>query len=252
MEFNKISSFLAAVGIIFWILMSAGCATPGPARSIETISPPPPEAAATAGWWSAQFRIHWPAEEPVEWHWDLLIADKIVAPVLLQYNDAIRLWRFHRRAVRDETGHQFSFIFYASAETAYRIFNQMRANELLVEMRYAGVINEDRYDNPENNTRPRIEDTSDAGWPEAIQKSWPYYIMGASQLWLNLVRETVADMPRVYSPLSLHENEQQYKKVTAIVDDLWEKEAQHALLHHLGAMFGYKPILFHEKRMLKF
>jgi hypothetical protein len=154
--------------------------------------------------------------------------------------------------VRDETGHQFSFIFYASAETAYLIFNQIRANELLVEMRYAGVINEDRYDNPEHNTRPRIEDTSDAGWPEAIQKSWPYYIMGASQMWLNLIRETVADMPRAYSSLSLNENEQHYKKVAAIVDDLWEKEAQHALLHHLGALFGYKPIFFHEKRMLKF
>ena len=154
--------------------------------------------------------------------------------------------------MRDKTGHQFSFIFYASAETAYQIFNQMRANELLAEMRYAGVIDEDRYDNPQNNNRPRIEDSSDAGWPEAIQKSWPYYIMGASQMWLNLIGETVADMPSVYSPLALQENEQQYKKAAAVIDALWEKEAQHALLHHLGALFGYKPILFHEKRMLKF
>ena len=250
--FNKIISLSAAVGIIFWILMIAGCATPGPQQSIESMTPPAAEIAATTGWWYAQFRIHWPAEEPIEWHWDLLIADKIVAPVLLQYKDDIRLWRVHRRAVRDETGHQFSFIFYATAETAYRVFNQMRADELLAEMRCAGIIKEDRYDNLENNTRPRIEDTSDPGWPPAIQRHWPYYMMGASQMWLNLVSETVADMPRADSPLALHENEQHYKKAAALIDALWEREAQHAFLHHLSGLFGYQAITFYDKRKLQF
>lgn len=252
MVLNKFSSLSVAVAIIFWILMIAGCATPRPAKSIETISPPADEIAGSVGWWHAQFRIHWPAQEPVEWHWDLLIADKIVAPVLLQHKEAIRLWRVHRRAVRDETGHQFSFIFYASAETAYRVFEQMRANELLAEMRYSGIIDEDRYDNLENNTQPRIEDTSDPGWPPAIQRNWPFYMMGASQMWLNLVSETAADIPRVYSPLSLQENEQQYKKVAVLIDALWKKEAQHAFLHHLSALFGYRAITFYEKRKLKF
>ena len=135
MVFNKFSFQLAVVALIFGVVMMAGCVTPGPAKSIQTMTPPPAEVALTDGWWYARYRLNWPAEEPVEWHWDLLIADKIVAPVLLQNKDDIHLWRVHRRAVRDDTGHQFSLIFYASAETAYRVFNQMRANELLAKMR---------------------------------------------------------------------------------------------------------------------
>lgn len=252
MVFNKFSSLLVAATLIFGMVMMVACATPGPAKSIETVLPPPNEVASSSGWWYARFRIHWPAEAPVEWHRDLLIADKIVAPILSKYKDDIRLWRVHRRAVRDETGHQFSFIFYAAAETAYQVFNQMQANELLAKMRSAGVITEDRYDSLENNTRPRIEDTSDPGWPPSIQRTWPYYIMGASQMWLNLVSETAADMPRVYSPLSLQEIERRYKKVAAQIDALWEEEAQHAFLHHLSGLFGYREITFYDKRKLQF
>ncbi len=250
--FHKFSSLSVAAAIIFLMLIMAGCATPGPAKSTPTIALPRAEVASSVGWWYARFRVYWPAEEPVDWHWDLLIADKIVAPVLAQYKDEIRLWRFHRRAVRDDTGHQFSFIFYASAETAYQIFTTLRVNDLLIEMKNAGVIIEDPYDNPDQNIRPRIEDTSDAGWPLPIQRNWPYFIMGASQMWLNLISEMVAEMPILYNPLSLQENEQQYKKIDTAIGTLWENKGQHVFLHHLSGLFGYRAIAFHDKRMLKF
>jgi hypothetical protein len=32
------------------------------------------------------------------------------------------------------------------------------------------------------------------------------------------------------------------------VDRIWEEEAQHALLHHLNAVFGYRPLMI-QKRM---
>ena len=252
MVFNKFSFLWVTAALIFGMVVMAGCATPGPAKSIETVTPPPAEVASALGWWYARFRIHWPAEEPVEWHWDLLIADKIIAPVLFQYQDDIRLWRFHRRAVQDESGHQFSFIFFASAETAFRVFNEMRANQLLVEMKNTGVLIQDRYDNPNQIMRPRIEDTSDIGWPDAIQKSWPYYIMGVSQMWLHLIGEIVAEMPKFYRPLSFKEKAQQYKEVDAVIGDLWEKEGQHAFLHHLSGLFGYREIIFYDKRKLQF
>ncbi len=248
----KISGLLAAMAIAFLALMWTGCATRGTVQESATIAPPPAAIASSAGWWYASFRLQWPEEQPVEWYWDLLIADKIIAPVLGEYKDGIDLWRFHRRAVRDETGHQFSFIFYASAETAYQVFTTIRANELLAEMIITDVVIQERYDDPNQIIRPRIEDTSDASWPAAIQRSWPYYIMGVSQMWLNLISEASAEMPKFYSPLSLQENEQQYKKIDAAIGDLWEQNGQHAFLHHLGGLFGYKPILFREKRMLKF
>ncbi len=250
--FNKFSASLVAVAFISFIVIVAGCALPGPVKPTVKIAPPPAEVASAEGWWFARFRMHWPAEEPADWHWDLLIADKIVAPVLVQYKDEILIWRFHRRAVRDEAGHQFSFIVYASAQTAYQIFNTIRANELLVEMKNAGAIIEDLYDHPGKITRPRIEDTSDTSWPPVVQRSWPYFIMGASRMWLNLISATVADMPDANSPLALQENERLYKKANAVISALWEKEGQHAFLHHLSGLFGYQPIIFHDKRMLKF
>ena len=76
--------------------------------------------------------------------------------------------------------------------------------------------------------------------------------MGASQMWLNLISETIAGMPNPDSPLSLQENEEQYKKANAAISELWQKEGQHAFLHHLSALFGYQAIIFYDKQMLKF
>jgi len=237
---------------IVLVMAIAGCATTVKRKAVETIEPPPAEIASSAGWWSARFRMYWPPEEEPFWHTDLLIAHKIVAPVFLQYKDRIYLWRFHRRATRDRAGHQFSFIFYASAQTAYQVFETLRSNALLTEMAYTGRVIEEVYDNPDRITKPRIKDTSDPNWPSLIQKSWPYYIKGVSQMWLNLISETVADMPTPDAPLSLDEYEELYKEVNATVTSLWENNGRHAFLHHLNALFGYKPIVFYEKRMLKF
>jgi hypothetical protein len=237
---------------IVLVMAIAGCATTVKRKAVETIEPPPAEIASSAGWWSARFRMYWPPEEEPFWHTDLLIAHKIVAPVLLQYKDRIYLWRFHRRATRDRAGHQFSFIFYASAQTAYQVFETLRSNALLSEMAYTGRVIEEVYDNPDRITKPRIKDTSDPSWPSLIQKSWPYYIKGVSQMWLNLITETVADMPTADAPLSLDEYEELYKKVNATITSLWENNGRHAFLHHLNALFGYKPIVFYEKRMLNF
>jgi hypothetical protein len=252
MMLNKCAYRLISVLLILLMMVIAGCATMGPAKSPETIAPPPQEIALSNGWWFAKFRLHWPAEEKANWHLDLLIAHEIVAPALAQYKDEIRLWRFHRRAARDPAGHQFSFIFYASADTAYQVFNMLRSNELLSEMKSAGMIIKDQYDNTDRITKPRIEDTSDATWPPSIQKNWPYFIMGASQMWLNLISETIAEMTGPDPPLSLQENEELYKKTNAAISKLWQKKGQHAFLHHLSALFGYQEIIFYDKRMLKF
>jgi hypothetical protein len=249
---KKFAHRLISVFLILFMMVIAGCATTGPGKLTETIAPPPQEIALSSGWWSAQFRMTWPAEEQANWHWDLLIAHKIAAPALAQYKDVIDLWRFHRRAARDDAGHQFSFIFYASAETAYQIFNMLRANETLSEMKSAGMIIEDRYDNTDKISRPHVEDTSDASWPLPIQKNWPYFIMGASRMWLNLISETIADMPDSDRPMSIEEMAEQYKKANAAISELWKEKGQHAFLHHLSALFGYRAIIFYDKRMLKF
>ena len=90
--------------LIFLMMVIAGCAATRPVKPSETITPPPQEIAASSGWWSARFQMHWPEEAPANWHLDLLIAHKIVLPALTQYRAEIPLWRFHRRAVRDQAG----------------------------------------------------------------------------------------------------------------------------------------------------
>ena len=249
---RKLSHGLMFFIISFSMLAIAGCTTAANRKAQVTIEPPPTEIAASTGWWSARFRMYWPPEEEPLWHTDLLIAHKILAPVIMQYEDQILLWRFHRRASRDVAGHQFSFIFYATAETAYQVYDTLRSDALLAELTYTGRVIKEVYDNPERISKPRIKDTSDPNWPALIQKSWPYYIKGVSQMWLNLIAETVAEMPSVDTPSSLDEYEMLYKEVDATILSLWEKNGRHAYLHHLNALFGYKPLVFYERRMLNF
>ena len=243
--------FISAL-LIFLVMVIAGCAATRPAKPSETMAPPPQEIAASKGWWSAKFQMNWPEEAPAHWHLDLLIAHKIVLPALTRYRAEILLWRFHRRAVRDQAGHRFSFIFYASAETAYQVYDLIRSNKLLSEMKSAGMIIEEGYDNTDRISTPGIEGTSDATWPLSIQKNWPYFIMGASQMWLNLISETIADMPNSYGSLSIEEYEILYEETNGVITELWRKKGQHAFLHHLSALFGYQEIIFYDKRMLKF
>ena len=249
---RKLSYGLVSFAIIFSMLAVAGCTTTIKRKAPETIAPPPAEIARSTGWWFARFRMYWPPEIEPFWHMDLLIAHKILAPVITQYQDRIGLWRFHRRATRDVAGHQFSFIFYATAETAYQVYETLRADALLTEMVSTRRIIKEVYDNPERITRPGIKDTSDPNWPALIQKSWPYYIEGVSQMWLNLIAGTVAEIPTADSPSSLDEYEALYREVNATIISLWENYGHHAYLHHLNALFGYQPLVFSEKRMLSF
>ncbi|MFP5212895.1 MAG: hypothetical protein ACLGPL_05900, partial [Acidobacteriota bacterium] len=107
--------------ILALALVLSGCATAG--RSRTEVS--------DTGWWYASFFMNWPQDDEPLWQIDPLLAHKVVAPVLERYGKEIPLWRFHRRAARDQTGHRFSFIFYGSSGTARRIYGALRADPTL-------------------------------------------------------------------------------------------------------------------------
>ena len=90
------------------------------------------------GWWYARFRMKWPENTEPSWHIDLLVAHKIIAPVLYGNMADISLWRFHRRAARDAEGHQFSVTFYSSPETADQIFSSLKADKFLKKIKAFG------------------------------------------------------------------------------------------------------------------
>jgi hypothetical protein len=119
-------------------------------------------------------------------------------------------------------------------------------------LKTAGVLEKDLYDDPTRITRPNIEDTGDQKWPSAVQKSWPYYIMGASQMWLNLIAESAAEKLTDRPPATLSEIDSFYQQVDRVITQLWKNEGRHAFLHHLNALFEYEPLLYWEKRYLTF
>jgi hypothetical protein len=203
------------------------------------------------GWWYTRFRIKWPENTEPSWHIDLLIAQEIIAPVLDQYSKEIFLWRFHRRAARDTEGHQFSFTFYSSPETAKQIFNILRSSIVLNKLKRSGLIIKDIYDNLGKIIAPDIKDTSDGNWALPVRKSWPFFIMGVCQMWLSLITEIYEGIPR-QKKSSLKKMQESYRQVNETINTLWREQGCHAMLHHLNAVFNYEPILVREVNLRRF
>ena len=240
------------VSAFLFLVVISGCASLGRVQPQEVKPLKYRELPSGTGWWAARFRMHWPPDTKPIWYMDLYLAHQVILPRLEQNRADINLWRFHRRAARDGGSRQFSFIFYSSPQTAQKIFNSIRIDPLVNNLKLAGVLDQDVYDDPTQISQPNIEDAGDKSWPRSIQKSWPYYIMGASQMWLNLIVEVAAENLTDDPPASITEIEQFYQKVDGIITQLWQNEGRHAFMHHLNALFEYEPLIYWEKRYMNF
>ena len=238
--------------MLIFLVVITGCSSFGRIQTREIKPIKPDVLPAGNGWWRARFRLNWPPNTDPVWHMDLYLAHQIILPVLQAHQNDIQLWRFHRRAARDGAGRQFSFFFYAAPRTARNIFETLQSDPIVGNMKLAGVIVASVYDDPAKLTRPEIEDTSDKNWPISIQKAWPYYIMGVSQMWLSLIAQVADDNLKGDPPASIKEIQAFYKQVDETVTDLWQKQGRHAFMHHLNAVFGYEPLIYWEKRYLNF
>jgi len=248
LERRKVANLFLAVGIA-WIFLHfltgcAGTTPPVASKPVERQAAAP----GAAGWWYARFRMVWSENSEADWSLDTLIADRIVSPVLQRYRNHIRLWRFHRRAAPDQAGHQFSFIFYASPQTAQQIYHDIDRNVLLDRLKDDGKIRQVVYDDTNEIGRPNYEDTSDKHWPMIIQKSWPHFIQGASRMWLELV-QTLAQEAQQRHPEDLYAV---YQDVQAAVNKLWLDQGGHVFLHHLSALYAYQPVVVTERKAVRF
>ncbi len=197
----------------------------------------PEQLPAGKGWWYARFRVAWPEGEKPDWSIGTLVAGEIIAPVINKYRQDIELWRFHRRAARDGYDHVFSFIFYSSAETASLIYQNIDSNEQLLQLKSEQVIIWTGFDNTTTNKRSEVSATSDPSWPEEIKKTWPVFIMGASQMWLDLVKHYSRQLDADMEPI------QRYRIIQQKVNEVWQDNGRHAWLHHLNGLYAYQPIL---------
>jgi hypothetical protein len=239
------------VGLLVAVAVS-GCTSMGKVKPIEPELIGHKAVDAEKGWWHARFHMDWPQDADPAWYVDFILAHRVISPVLDQYEKEISLWRFHRRAARDQGGHQFSFIFYASRETAQKIYRAIRSSRLLEALIVAHLVAETIYDDTTAVLQPDLGATSDPTWSPEIKKTWPFYIMGVSRMWLNLIDEVSKETLKKRDLSHLNELLEGYRKVNEVVEGKWRKEGSHAFLHHLNAIFGYEPLVIYERRLMNF
>jgi hypothetical protein len=218
-----------------------GCASLAPVEeeqaAVEQVATEPGSLPEGEGWWYARFHIDWPEGEATRWYMGTLIGGEVIAPIFDDYYQDVYIWRVHRRASRDGHGHVFSFIFYSTPRGAQRIYHAIENHALVQSLLESGQLTRVTFDDVTRITRPNIEDTSDDHWPEFVQKTWPAMIMGTSRMWLDLVSELAAE-----------ENasgglEAKYRKVQESITAIWREQGQHAMLHHINAVYAYQPLL---------
>ena len=239
------------MGLLVAVAVS-GCTWIGKVKPIQPESIGQQTVDTEKGWWYARFRMNWPHEADPAWYMDFILAHRVISPVLDQYKKKIFLWRFHRRAGRDKAGHQFSFIFYASRETAQEIYRAIQSSRLLEELITAHLVVDTIYDDTTAVLLTDLGATSDPNWSLEIKRTWPFYIMGVSRMWLNLIDEVSKETLKERDLSNLDDLQEGYRKVNEVVEEQWRQEGSHAFLHHLNAIFGYEPLVIYERRLMKF
>jgi hypothetical protein len=204
------------------------------------------------GWWYARYRIKWPEAEEPSWHIDLLLAHRLIAPVLHRLSTEITLWRFHRRAARDGEGHQFSFTLYTSPGVADEIFATLKSDTLLRKMKRSGLIICDIYDDTKRIAAPDFADTSDINWDPLIRQSWPFFIMGVCRMWLSMIDSIAGTQPASKKSRPLRRLISDYLYADNTIKSLWREQGCHSMLHHLNAIFGYEPVIVREINLRRF
>ncbi len=240
-ELREIVRFAAV--LIIGICLAA-CAHQPSAVSTDVGALPAPEAQIDPGnnyWWYARFEMDWGRERRADFSQNLIVAREIVAPLLARHFEEIVLWRFHRRAAHDEAGHQFSFIFYSTLGAARAIYDDISANRVVEDLLNSGNLLKLKLDDPARPRRAGIAGTSDPDWPKPIQNSWPYFIMGVSLMWLDLLEQTV-DLDELGSRHGIDQRLEYYREVHEQITALWKQVGRHALFHHINAIYGYEPL----------
>jgi hypothetical protein len=241
---KPVGALVSALFIGISIIMLTSCgprSTHFPPAMLTTFPSGAHGSGGEKSWWICRFKISWPRDTGADGAVDLLLAHAVVEPVLREQCKNLSWWRFHRRAVRDETGHQFSFMFYSSSSVCSQVMEAIRASNTLRQALNAGIVEKISFDDATKPSRPQIEATSDDHWSPALQRNWPSYIMGVSSLWLGLIDDFMASAPAHGDDVTALL--EQYREVDSKVTALWRNEGQHAFLHHLSAVFGYEPLL---------
>ena len=170
----------------------------------------------------------------------LLLAQRVIQPAMTAHSSAIYLWRFHQRAVRDTGGHQLTFFTFMPDDHFAKLLSSVQQNPVLAELLRTGGVHRVAGQLAEGTPPEELGGISDAKWPSQIQAAWPFFANGASATWLALV-DTLATQ-RCPEATVQPELTSCFERVSADLDVLWRMHGQHAFLHHLSAIFSYRPL----------
>jgi len=194
-------------------------------------------------WHSFSFKISWPESQEPRWWVDIAILDCIVRDVVSDGTLHVELWRVHRRAARDKNGHEFTFDCFTAPDTAKivdatikqdKAFSFLRTNELL-EKYYPGE------------GRAGMDEISEQTWPPELRKAWPFYINGVSLALLRLIealKGSTHSFPDIKdADVTTEVIERSYQDLNRRLGDVWRDYGSSAFLHHMNAVFGYRPLV---------
>lgn len=187
------------------------------------------------GWRIVCFHLAWQRQQEPDWSIGTQIAGAVIAEALKTLQTDIPLWRFHRRATDDAVGHTFSLMLYSAAPVAAKLYDAIQKSPVAQQLQKTGHILRIDFDPLDKNPKPNIQDTSDPAWPMPLQKTWPKFILGVSQMWLELIVELKMAQP------DTSDQRQIYQTIHQQLTELWDQHGQHAWLHHLNALYGYAP-----------
>lgn len=236
-------------GYLVGLLLSlCGCATQieqiaGNSSIADPVSVPDDD--HTRHWYFSRYKIHWPEGEEPAWHIDTMLADVIIKPVLNRYENDIPVWRLHRRAARTRAGHQFSFIFFTSRSAAEKILMEFDQHPVIDRLLERNILDRAFTSDIDKPYKHDFEDASWPKWSDEMRQAWPYFIMGTSATWLDLVEQYAAE--ENIDTTDLDSLLQAYKRINDRISELWWSEGGHAFLHHLNAIFGYQPLVTNQK-----
>jgi len=194
------------------------------------------------GWWAIKFKLIWPPQKNPQWHVDLLIAHRIISPTIIKFENQLSYWRFHRRAAQDDSGHQFTFLFYSSQETANKVFSDIESHLLINELINYQILMKTISDDTSDINHPDIQEMADPSWTPLIKKTWSHFIMGVSQMWLAQIDEIAKSMDSLNEDTTIPSLLESYDQINNVISTSWQEQGMHAYLHHLNAIYGYVPL----------
>jgi hypothetical protein len=178
-------------------------------------------------------------KQPPKWWLDIFIIDTIVRDVISENLGVISLWRVHRRATQDEIGHQLTLLCYTTDSTAKTVDELIKQHKSFKILQNKNLLREYIHEHAGS----RFEETSDRNWPKELQKSWPYYIKGVSEMFLALIEQFRIQSSSTNNQTDFALIETFYIDLNKRLTLLWQQEGSHAFFHHINALFGYVPLV---------